>query len=209
MIKNNIIIVLSSVVFISVQEREKKNNSMCRSVLLFFLGACILAVSTVQSADEGELIPSVEFEPNNITLHMHQTKSVNVTFLNFDKFPLPANASIAIVRDNEIVHVQHPKIQLVNGTWTGSFNVTGIFLGAAKIRAGLHDVALPVVVIREERFIDKLFTVSVAVLVSILYINFGAALDLSKVKMILVRPVGPAIGFFCQYLVLPLVMSME
>lgn len=67
------------------------------------------------------------------------------------------------------------------------------------------DQQLPVIVIRENRIIDSVFTGSVATLVSILYINFGAALDLGKLKGIVKRPIGPAIGFMGQFVIMPLV----
>lgn len=54
------------------------------------------------------------------------------------------------------------------------------------------------------RAIDKAFTISVAVLVSLIYINFGCALDRTKLKEILRRPIGPAIGLFGQFLAMPL-----
>lgn len=63
---------------------------------------------------------------------------------------------------------------------------------------------LSVTVIRAERVIDHIFTGSVAILVSLLYINFGAALNTSKLSEIVKKPIGPAIGFTCQFLLMPL-----
>lgn len=62
-----------------------------------------------------------------------------------------------------------------------------------------------ITVIREERTIDTIFTISVAILVSILYINFGCAMDWNVCRDTLRRPIAPAIGFFCQFLIMPLV----
>lgn len=42
------------------------------------------------------------------------------------------------------------------------------------------------------------------ILVSILYINFGAALNLQTIKEILTRPIGPTICFICQFVLMPL-----
>lgn len=64
---------------------------------------------------------------------------------------------------------------------------------------------LDVTVLRPQRVIDRIFTYSVIILVSILYINFGAALNLSTVKDIMRKPVGPTICFLCQFLFMPLV----
>ncbi|KAJ8946945.1 hypothetical protein NQ314_008744 [Rhamnusium bicolor] len=63
---------------------------------------------------------------------------------------------------------------------------------------------LDVVVIRKKRIVDILFTASVATLVSILYINFGCAIDWGELRNILKRPIGPTIGFFGQFFVMPL-----
>lgn len=64
--------------------------------------------------------------------------------------------------------------------------------------------SLSVTILRPARLIDKLFTYSVIILVSILYINFGAALNLETIKEILRRPVGPIICFMCQFILMPL-----
>ncbi|KAL6448342.1 hypothetical protein ACFW04_000347 [Cataglyphis niger] len=50
---------------------------------------------------------------------------------------------------------------------------------------------------------DTIFTASVAILVSILYINFGCAMDWNICRDTLKKPIGPAIGFFCQFLIMP------
>lgn len=50
-----------------------------------------------------------------------------------------------------------------------------------------------------------MFTYSVIILVSILYINFGAAINLTTIKDIMRKPVGPIICFVCQFLFMPLV----
>lgn len=66
------------------------------------------------------------------------------------------------------------------------------------------DQKLDVVVLRPQRVIDRLFTYSVIILVSILYINFGAAMNMATIKEILRRPVGPSICFVCQFMFMPL-----
>ncbi|XP_034251666.1 ileal sodium/bile acid cotransporter-like [Thrips palmi] len=101
-----------------------------------------------------------------------------------------------------------------------SFNVTGLSLGKTDVRLRLrHKSAavangvasdrfsdcVPVVVTRPKRVIDTVFTASVATLVAIIFINFGCALDWDVVKKTVKRPIGPAIGFTSQYVVLPLI----
>jgi sodium/bile acid cotransporter 3/5 len=64
---------------------------------------------------------------------------------------------------------------------------------------------LNVTILRPKRVIDQLFTYSVIILVSILYINFGAALNLQTITDIIRRPIGPLICFICQFIMMPLI----
>lgn len=66
-----------------------------------------------------------------------------------------------------------------------------------------------VVVIRRERIIDKVFTISVAALVTIIYINFGCALQWTNLGSIIKRPAGPLIGLTGQFLVMPVVSKIS
>lgn len=66
------------------------------------------------------------------------------------------------------------------------------------------DTDLEVIVLRKQRVIDHIFTGSLILLVSILYINFGAAIDLPALKTIILRPVGPIIALCAQFLFMPL-----
>jgi len=99
------------------------------------------------------------------------------------------------------------------------FNVTGHFLGytnacVSAVESNKNDSSskpidcLPVSVIRTPSKVDKAFTASVAILVSLIYINMGAALDLSTIKDTLRKPYGPVIGLFSQFVVMPLVINV-
>ena len=101
-----------------------------------------------------------------------------------------------------------------NGSdWTLPFNISSNFLGFTRIKAKLVnggferpcDAELKVGVVRKKTVLSKLFAYSVAILISLAYINLGAALDLKVVKDTLKRPVGPLIGFVCQYVLMPLI----
>ncbi|XP_035712992.1 ileal sodium/bile acid cotransporter [Folsomia candida] len=93
-----------------------------------------------------------------------------------------------------------------------SFNVTGNFLGYTEIcatsqiskNASKVFQCMPVSVVRESRVLDKAFTYSVAALVTVIYVNMGAALDMRTMKETIQKPYGPAIGFMCQFIVMPL-----
>lgn len=63
-------------------------------------------------------------------------------------------------------------------------------------------------VLRQDTIANKLFTIFVSVVVAINYINFGCALEIDVVKKVLKRPIGPAVGFACQFIVMPLVRKI-
>lgn len=172
------------------------------------------------------MLPSVSiawqayFEPNPIKIQMNKIQTINLTLKQLDYIELiQNNAELSVFSEDEILRVIKSKLKfdnILNDTWTGQFNISGEFLGLAHVYANISvngksqrsNESLSVVIIREERLIDRIFTVSVVILVSILYINFGAALDLGKVKEILVRPIGPLIALVCQFLFMPLVNSV-
>ncbi|CAO1394627.1 unnamed protein product [Diamesa tonsa] len=118
---------------------------------------------------------------------------------------------LATVRNQENIKFE---LKQDDGTWTSHFNVSGVFIGKAKIyveiktKANVSETStesLDVIILRPKRFIDRLFIVSVIALVSLLYINFGAAIDLSKITEIMKKPVGPLICGCCQFIFMPLI----
>jgi len=102
-----------------------------------------------------------------------------------------------------------------SSNWTVLFNLTGEFLGFANVRAkvvrnkvqleGSPTAEMAVDVVRKKTIQSKLFSYSVAILVSLAYINMGCAMDLQVVRQTLKRPVGPLIGLCCQYIAMPLI----
>ena len=101
--------------------------------------------------------------------------------------------------------------------WSIDINVTGTFLGFSRVSAAIDkDQQETVASVREplkltvtrskaKKTASKIFGYSVAVLISLVYINFGCALDLKVMKEVLRRPVGPAIGFVSQFVFMPLI----
>ncbi|XP_043679525.1 ileal sodium/bile acid cotransporter-like isoform X2 [Vespula pensylvanica] len=148
---------------------------------------------------------------SSITLTMEETKTIpfsvfivstNPESFNFDY--ISASTNIATVNGVITQNNSHH--------FDGILNITGIFLGTTKIKLYLikdkniedsKDI-LSVTVVRYQRTIDKIFTASVAILVSILYINFGCAMDWELCRKTLKKPIGPAIGCFCQFFFMPL-----
>jgi sodium/bile acid cotransporter 3/5 len=158
----------------------------------------------------------VAFNPSNLShLLMGDAQAVEIKF----------NASELIGKDERIIleyEVVDPNVVAIspqrleiNQTELQQdkfpiFNVTGNFLGNTKIRFRRHaldkDVVsdyLNVTVNRVTGPLDKAFTYSVAGLVAIIYINMGAALDTRIVIDTMKKPIGPAIGIFSQFLIMP------
>lgn len=152
-----------------------------------------------------------------LLMHMDTVTHINLTIKNLNKTELEEHsATIRVISDSDLLSVSKeiPLNEIQdNGSWNGSFDVGAIFIGKSELYVEIsrkdekpeQSDKLPVIIVRPERLIDTIFIISVATLVSILYINFGAALDLGKVKGVLRRPVGPAIAFFCHFIFLPLV----
>lgn len=155
------------------------------------------------------------FEPNALSVHMQESETGNLTL---DGLPqLSTGSYVQIISGNEMLATISKQIQpseVINGRWSGTFDVHGVFLGKTNAYVELvqpnqtperANEFLPLTIIRLNRAIDHAFTGSVAVLVSLLYINFGAALDVTKLKGIIKKPIGPAIGFCMQFILMPLV----
>lgn len=177
----------------------------------------LVQISRSQANDAVKWI--TEFQPQNLSIHMNEWKIVNVTISNLIKADLKG-ATIHIVSDSNILEVwkEIPVDSIDGDKWNGNFSVNAVFIGKANVFVVItysegqreeSQTKLPIVITRPERLIDTLFIISVAALVSILYINFGAALDLQKVKGVLLKPIGPAIAFFCHFIFLPLVSDLK
>ena len=67
------------------------------------------------------------------------------------------------------------------------------------------DIRYKVAVIREDRALDRIFLVTIIVLLLIAKVGMGCKIDLNVVKEVLRRPIAPTIGFCCQFIVMPLV----
>lgn len=165
----------------------------------------------IEWSDPIKLINNTE-----LIMQMDETKVLTFTVFNLPKSLLEQHkASIQFISHNEILSIARsiPLDEIDNeNKWTGNVTAHAEFIGRANITIHVEydsgsqsSEALQMIIVREERFIDKLFLISVISLMSILYINFGAALDLQNVKSALVRPIGPGIAFFCHFIVLPLV----
>lgn len=106
-----------------------------------------------------------------------------------------------------------------------SFTVKGVFVGYTKVRVSLkkgckepiqdhedrttRDFELVVSVVRPPSILVNTVTGIFAALVAFNYVNMGVQLDLGCIGKVLKRPIGPTIGFVCQFLFMPLVSKIN
>ncbi|XP_075158874.1 ileal sodium/bile acid cotransporter [Haematobia irritans] len=159
------------------------------------------------------------FTPKNMTVHMDTKVEVQIEIINIAIGDLDDISFRFHSENNYLAQVDDvilgSNIDTVTKSWLGNITIDVKLLGFTRIHAELFNEklnsseigkeSLPLIIIRKPRVIDHVFTGSVALLVSLLYINFGAALDLSVLRGLIVKPVGPFIGFGSQFLLMPLI----
>ena len=64
-----------------------------------------------------------------------------------------------------------------------------------------------IIVIRKEGLLDRLFVGGVAIIVILANVAMGCKVELPVVKEVLRRPFAPAVGFFCQFIIMPCVST--
>ncbi|THD25133.1 Solute carrier family 10 member 6 [Fasciola hepatica] len=66
-------------------------------------------------------------------------------------------------------------------------------------------IGFPLIVLRAQGVVQLIFRIMVVVMVSIFTFTMGCGLDIAVMKAYAKRPVCPAIGFGCQFIIMPLV----
>lgn len=166
---------------------------------------------------------TAKFNPDKLDtkFHMGRSEFFDLKLENLNYLQLAESKAEIYVKSNDVklayvdkqIHLN--EISPQTGNWNGSFEVHAEFMGTTHVFVEIQnkingtseksDKILPLIIIREETVLNHIFTGSVATLVSTLYINFGAALDISVLKGIIKKPIGPAIGFFGQFIIMPVV----
>ncbi|XP_054717560.1 LOW QUALITY PROTEIN: hepatic sodium/bile acid cotransporter-like [Uloborus diversus] len=185
---------------------------MCPVVLLALLFSFLLLLLELTAAINVTFYPAavkklMEDEEQRIYFSINSEKSDSHPDERFYK-AISYNPDIASVTNETYFNTKSS-----NGTFTVRGNFLGkteIFLqkvvnGTAKDNPKDSSNSLKVSVVRRVKAISHAFTASVAILVSLNYINMGCALDLCVVQSVLRKPIAPAIGFISQYAAMPLV----
>lgn len=168
------------------------------------------------------------FKPAQLKLNMETTDDVLLTLAGLDpeivkhtnrySFRLESDAAdlASVATENAIIPVDH----MESNGWNGNISIVAYFLGEAHItvrlydeqlnvstkpdNVGIKDSSLLVQVVRPHRPIDTIFVITIITLMSLVYINFGAALNLEVLRGLVTRPVGPCICFITQVVGMPL-----
>ncbi|XP_013105483.2 hepatic sodium/bile acid cotransporter [Stomoxys calcitrans] len=160
---------------------------------------------------------SVSFSEKKLNMSMTDISIIQLTITDID----PAWGSDyefhILAEDNEVVLltqnvIKSKDIKPGDTTWHGNFTAEGLFIGHSPIYVELRrpqqqpEVALEklqLIVLRKIGTMDYVFQILVGIFVMALYTNFGAVLELDALKQILIRPIGPLIGFLGQFVVMP------
>lgn len=183
-----------------------------KSLLSFLL---LLQCSFISNSQDLSQKWSAKFTPELIEANMDTHTPVRLELFDIN---VKQTTQIQVQSENSNLAytdtlIRIDSIDVHTGYWSGNITVKALFLGQTRLFVELttteneiqsSSTQLTVTILRTLRPIDIAFTVSVALLVSLLYINFGAALDLSVLSGLLRRPVGPTIGFFTQFVIMPL-----
>lgn len=195
---------------------------MCPVVLLAVLFGFLLLLLEITAAIH------VTFNPSSI-YKLKEGEHREVSFsINDTSSQLDLQLATIYSEKPDIVDVDQNSTWYFNNTnlpsdgiWSGLFTVKGNFLGFSDIRVKtralnttasksvpveeVSETKLPISVVRPNSKLQTVFIVSVAILVSVNYINMGCALDMTVVKSVLVKPIAPLLGFACQSIIMPLV----
>lgn len=153
----------------------------------------------------------VQFTCQNCPLTDHDPGSLQLLLKN-DQPDVAAIEFQGDQKDDEILlNLSDIGFERDANNWSFIFNITGKFLGFTKVKAEIRtskkvltETVLDVSIVRKKTIQSKVFSYSVAILVSLAYINMGCAMDLEVVRETIKKPIGPLIGILCQYLVMPL-----
>ncbi|XP_064598809.1 sodium-dependent organic anion transporter-like [Liolophura sinensis] len=95
-----------------------------------------------------------------------------------------------------------------------SFEIQGVFLGRTHVLfyagqlvndAHVLPVEYNVAVLRPPSLLANIFTYTIIAIVAINTIGFGCSIDLEEMRRILKKPIPPAIGLGCQFVLNPLI----
>lgn len=182
-------------------------------IYLSFLSLSIHLTSGLKATFDPSSITINTANYRNVKLELSDLRDYEILKVN-DKSYLSLQSSdekVARVENRDkIIFVKSPNQE----SWEADFNVSGVFMGSSEIFVMLNlggnesnflENSLSVTVIRQKIFIDDLFLYSTVIFLTVVNVNFGAALNMSNLKEILKSPIGPAICCVGQFVFMPLI----
>ncbi|XP_045607786.2 ileal sodium/bile acid cotransporter [Procambarus clarkii] len=200
---------------------DSRDGRLWKVVVIVLMASAVCGQEEVMEEEVQEAEPAVWFSPeallgvldgshHTITWFTNTTSPVARVAATVDDKLVSEVASVSEVQDASVHNLTHHYSGI---TYYGHLNITAIFIGFNKLHLVLYDEdnvtvaegAMEMTVLLSYQHITKIFTFIIAFLVGILYFCMGATLDLQVVKEIVKKPVGPIIGLFCQYVLMPLI----
>ena len=164
---------------------------------------------------------TVQFDPSEVE-ELLEGDETNV-FFNFTPCCESSNLLITItVDDDKVAEItENATIAITDDMISGNlgyggFRVRGKRLGLAELSFYVHeenadegaDLAYEgysVIVLRERDVWDDIYRYGIICFAIIIYFGFGCQINLQTIWSICKKPVAPAIGVFCQFVIMPLV----
>ncbi|XP_055934903.1 hepatic sodium/bile acid cotransporter-like [Argiope bruennichi] len=178
-----------------------------------------------------ELLGIEEEQERDILFEINWTNATNETSTESSQ-PFPKDYFVTVASSDsgilEIVNSSYSNcININDKPHNFTIVVRGVFLGYTNVKVSLkaatkgcgvedndeltsmeearsRDFEVLVTVIRPPSILVNSVTVIFAILVAFNFINMGVQLDMESIMQVLKKPVGPAIGFACQFLFMPL-----
>ncbi|XP_064088256.1 ileal sodium/bile acid cotransporter-like [Macrobrachium nipponense] len=203
-----------------------KSDSKMASVRNMLAALISFSVLISSSTAESESNITVVFEPESAFEAVEKETFRIIWFTNSIEEMDRVEVTTDNTENSEVTYYSQPmpytanspeeiNVMLIDGdvTYYGEINMTALFVGFNKLHMEFFDKNNNSIgyVTREQKVYLKgqaltdAFGYGSAVIQAFLYFFMGATLDLQIVKGIVFKPVGPILGLFCQYGVMPTV----
>ncbi len=155
--------------------------------------------------DSGDLRIFENSGQHNLTCSLSYSSNANIT-LNISS---DYTVSVEMVDQNYSKHLPQ---SLEQTTQNLTIPIRALQIGEAyiliRVKIGAAEflaLGLRIIVLRESGIVDLIFRIGLIILLILATFFMGCDVDLDVVKSYATRPVGPAIGFLCQFLIMPAV----
>ncbi|XP_015918294.1 P3 protein [Parasteatoda tepidariorum] len=182
-------------------------------IIVSYFSPCFSEV-ILHSPKVSSLSADIEFYPDElkgVLVDENRDVSFGIIWENGAKY---VDVQISVVSENpDILKIENATLmdeRIREGLKNYTFTVRGVFLGYTSVTVKIADEHqskewhLKVSVVRQYNILVDIVTGLMAALVAFNYINMGVQLDMNVIGKVLKRPYGPTIGFFCQFLFMPL-----